>query len=149
VTQNFLPIAFLVALTVALAAPGPGAAAMKPEVRQGGGGAAGRGRRGGGAAGRRARRSGRPAAGAAAPAAGCAVSSLPRQTLTHTPPPPPPTPRPAAPPRQIHGVRVVAFINSCVVFLVSGLTLKTAELKGLFTGEPPAGARRAPHGAAG
>jgi len=66
VVKNFLPIAFFIALTIALAAPKPGAAVMKPEVQ---------------------------------------------------------------------GVRVVAFINSCIVFLVSGLTLRTAELKGMFWGK--------------
>ncbi|GBF89758.1 BASS family transporter [Raphidocelis subcapitata] len=65
VSKNFLPVSFLIALTIALAWPVPGAAVMKPEIK---------------------------------------------------------------------GVRVVAFVNSFIVFLISGLQLRTAELKGLLSG---------------
>jgi sodium/bile acid cotransporter 7 len=35
---------------------------------------------------------------------------------------------------QVKGVRLVAFLNSFIVFLISGLQLRTAELRGLLSG---------------
>lgn len=40
---------------------------------------------------------------------------------------------------QVHGVHVVVFINICIVFFISGLTLRTDELKDAFTRRTAAG----------
>lgn len=43
-------------------------------------------------------------------------------------------------PTQVFGVHIVTFVLFCVVFFISGLTLRTAEVKTLLRGRTAGGA---------
>ncbi len=90
-------------------------------------------------------RSFRPPSIACSSSSSSSSSSIVGASAGHTPTPAPAphlhaataTPTTPLTHPQVLGVRAVAFVNSFVVFTVSGLTLRTAELKGLLKGVPP------------